>query len=189
VSIAAPQSPLISPEEYLLGEEAGAQKHEYLNGVVYAMAGATQGHDEIVGNIFAALHGRLRGKPCRPYTADMLVRVQVGNDLRFYYPDVSVICRPAGRETRVQENPSVVFEVLSESTARTDTGEKRMAYLTIPALEALVLVNARKREVTVWRRGAEGWAPEAIADSDATLAFASADCALTVAEIYEGTGL
>jgi len=189
VSIVAPHSPLISPEEYLSGEEARAQKHEYLNGLVYATAGGTQLHSEIAGNILAALHGRLRGKPCRPYNSDMLVRVQSGDDLRFYYPDVSIICRPAGREMRVQENPSVVFEVLSESTARTDTGEKRMAYLTIPALEALVLVDARQREVTVWRRGAEGWAPEMFAAPAAALAFASADCALTIAEIYEGTGL
>jgi len=189
MSIVAPNSPLISPEEYLLGEEAGAQKHEYLNGVVYAMAGGTERHSEIAVNVLAALHNRLRGKPCRPHNSDMLVRVQSGNDLRFYYPDASIICRPAGPEARVQENPSVVFEVLSESTARTDTGEKRMAYLAIPALEALVLVDAREREVTVWRRGAEGWAPEVFADPAATLTFASADCALTIAEIYEGTGL
>ena len=189
MSIAAPHSPLISPEEYLSGEEAGAQKHEYLNGVVYAMAGGTQRHNEIAGNIFATLHSRLRGKPCRTYASDMLVRVQSGDDLRFYYPDVSIICRPAGAEARVQENPSVVFEVLSESTARTDTGERRMAYLTIATLEALVLVDARKREVTIWRRGVEGWALEVFAALAATLTFPSADCALTIAEIYEGTGL
>jgi Uma2 family endonuclease len=157
--------------------------------VVYAMAGGTERHSEIAVNILAALRGRLRGKPCRPYNSDLLIRVQSGDDLRFYYPDASIICRRAGPEARVQENPSVVFEVLSESTARTDTGEKRMAYLTISTLEALVLVDSRKREVTVWRRGAEGWAPGVFSAPDATLAFASADCALTIAEIYEETGL
>jgi Uma2 family endonuclease len=185
MSIAAPHSPLISPEEYLSGEEASAQKHEYLNGVVYAMAGGTQRHNKIAGNIFAALHNRLRGKPCHPYASDMLVRVQSGDDLRFYYPDVSIICRPAGPEARIQENPSVIFEVLSDSTARTDTGEKRMAYLTIPTLEALVLVDARKHEVTVWRHGADGWGIEVFTASGSTLAFSSADCALTLGEIYE----
>jgi Uma2 family endonuclease len=189
MSIAAPHSPLILPEDYLSAEQAGAPKHEFLNGVVYAMAGGTQRHNEIAGNIFAALHSRLRGKPCRPYGSDMLVRVQAGDDLRFYYPDVSIICRPAGPEARFQENPSVVFEVLSDSTVRTDTGEKRMAYLTIPTLEALVLVDARKQEVTVWRRGAAGWAIEIFSEAGSTLAFVSADCALTVAEIYEGAGL
>src|ERR1700733_10708468 len=110
MSIAAPRSPLIPPEEYLLGEEAAAQKHEYLNGVVYAMAGGTERHSEISVNILAELHSGLRGKPCRPHNSDMLVRVQSGSDLRFYYPDASIICRPAGPEARVQENPSVVFE-------------------------------------------------------------------------------
>jgi Uma2 family endonuclease len=189
MNIAVPHSPLTSPEEYLSGEEAGAQRHECLNGVVCAMARATQRHNEIAGNIFAALHSRLRGKPCHPYGSDRLVRVQSGDDLRFYHPDVSIICRPAGPEARVQENPSVVFEVLSDSTARTDTGEKRMAYLTIPTLEALVLVDARKHEVTVWRRGADGWPIEVFTNPGSTLAFASADCALTIAEIYEGSDL
>jgi Uma2 family endonuclease len=143
MNIAVPHSPLTSPEEYLSGEEAGAQRHECLNGVVCAMARATQRHNEIAGNIFAALHSRLRGKPCHPYGSDRLVRVQSGDDLRFYHPDVSIICRPAGPEARVQEDPRVVFEVLSDSTARTDTGEKRMAYLTIP----------RSRPLSWWMRG------------------------------------
>jgi Uma2 family endonuclease len=119
----------------------------------------------------------------------MLVRVQVGSDLRFYYPDVSIICRPAGPDARVQDNPSVVFEVLSDSTARTDTGEKRMAYLTIPTLEAFVLVDARKREVAVWRRGIDGWELDVLIAPDSAFVFVAADCALTMAEIYEGTGL
>jgi Uma2 family endonuclease len=189
MSIAAPRSPLIPPEEYLRDEEAADQKHEYVNGVVYVREGCTQRHCEIVGNILGTLHRRLCGKRCRPFSSDMLVRVQSGDDLRLYYPDVSVICRLAGPEARVQENPSVVFEVFSGSTERTDTGEKRMAYLTIPALESLVLVDSRKREVTVWRRRADGWAAEVITDPAATLAFATADCALTVAEMYEETGL
>src|SRR6202012_3635678 len=108
----------------------------------------------------------------------MAVPVQSGDDLRFYYPDVSIIRRPAGPEARFQENPNVVFEVLSDSTARTDTGEKRIAYLTIPTLEALVLVDSRKPEVTVWRRGADGWAIEIFSEAGSMLAF-GADCALT----------
>ena len=189
MSIAVQHAPLISPKEFLAGEIASEIKHEYLNGVVYAMAGARQRHNELAGNIFAALHGRLRGRPCRPFGSDMLVRVERGIDLRFYYPDVSIICRPAGPDARVQTEPSVIFEVLSESTARTDTGEKRMAYLTIPTLEAYVLVDSAERAVTVWRRVGEDWAPEVFTQPEATLAFTSAECALTVGEIYEGTGL
>jgi Uma2 family endonuclease len=189
MSTAVRHAPLVSPEEYLAGEADSESKHEYLNGVVYAMAGARQRHNEIAMNIAATLHARLRGRPCRPYGSDMLVRVERGNDLRFYYPDVSIICRPAGPDARVQTEPSVIFEVLSESTARTDTGEKRMAYLTIPTLEAYVLVDSAERVVTVWRRTGADWAPEVFAQPEVTIAFTSADCALTVGEIYEGTGL
>jgi len=142
MSIALSQPPLVSPEDYLAEEAAASQKHEYLSGMVYAMAGATQRHDDLAMNIAAALHTRLRGRPDRPYGSGMLVRVERGSDLRFYYPDVSIICRPAGEEARVQTEPSVIFEVLSESTARIDTGEKRLAYLTIPMLEACVLMDS-----------------------------------------------
>src|SRR3954451_8064900 len=121
MGIAAPRTPLVSAEEYLASGGASESKHEYLNGMVYGMAGATQRHNDIAGNVYAALHTQLRGHPCRPYGSDMLVRVEQGDDLRFYYPDVSIICRPAGPESRVQTEPSVIFEVLSESTARVDT--------------------------------------------------------------------
>jgi Uma2 family endonuclease len=189
MSTAVPHGPLTSPDDYLAGEIASESKHEYLNGMVYAMAGATERHNDLATNILGTLHGRLRGHACRPYGSDMLVRVERGPDLRFYYPDVSIICRRAGPSALVQHEPSVVFEVLSESTARIDTGEKRMAYLTIPNLEAYVLVDSNHREVTVWRQSGGLWAPQVLTASDAVLDFASAGCSLSVAEIYEGTGL
>jgi Uma2 family endonuclease len=186
---AVQHAPLVAAEDYLAGELISEGRHEYLNGVVYAMAGGTERHSALAMNIAGTLHARLRGRPCRPYASDMLVRVQRGDDLRFYYPDVSIICHPAGPLARVQTEPAVIFEVLSESTARTDTGEKRMAYLTIPTLEAYVLVESAERIVTVWRRGGEGWAPEVFTAADAKISFAEAGCALTVGEIYEDTGL
>jgi Uma2 family endonuclease len=189
MSIALPRTPLVSPQDYLAGEDTSGCKHEYLNGMVYAMAGATQRHNDIAGNIFGTLHNRLRTRPCRPYGSDMLVQVKAGSDLRYYYPDVSIICRPAGPEARVQTEPSVIFEVLSESTARIDTGEKRMAYLTIPSLEAYVIVDSNQRTVTVWRRENGSWQPEVLAQSEAALAFPTSGCSLTIGEIYEGTGL
>src|SRR4051794_39690710 len=106
MSTAVQHAPLVSPDEYLTGEAASEIKHEYLNGVVYATAGARQRHNDIAMNIAATLHARLRGRPCRPYGSDMLVRVERGGDLRFYYPDVSIICRPAGPDARVQSEPS-----------------------------------------------------------------------------------
>jgi Uma2 family endonuclease len=186
---AVQHAPLIPADEYLAGELKSESKHEYLNGVVYAMAGGTQRHSDLAANIIGTLHARLRGRACRPYGSDMLVRVQQGEDQRFYYPDASIVCRPAGPQARVQTEPAVIFEVLSETTARTDTGEKRLAYLTIPTLEAYVLVDSAQRAVTVWRRAGDAWAPEVFTDRSAKLFFRSADCTLAVEEIYEGTGL
>jgi Uma2 family endonuclease len=189
MSTAVQHAPLVSPDEYLAAEMEADCKHEYLNGMVYAMAGAIQRHNDLTGNIFGTLYGRLHGRPCRPYGSDMLVRVEHGHDLRFYYSDVSITCRPAGPNARVQTEPTVIFEVLSESTARTDTGEKRMAYLTIPTLEAYVLVDSECREVTVWRQRDGHWAPTVMKAPDCRIEFATAGCALTVSDIYEGTGL
>ncbi len=86
----------------------------------------------------------------------------------------SITCRPAGPTSRIQAEPNVVFEVLPESTARTDTGEKRMAYLTIPTLEAYVLIDPDRREVTVWRQRDDQWVPEVLSAPDAVLDFTSA---------------
>ena len=189
MSIAVQHAPLASADEYLAGEELAEQKHEYLNGAVYAMAGGTQRHSALAVNVVSLLHAQMRGKRCRPYNSDLLVRVRVADDLRFYYPDATIHCGTLQESVRVIDDPTVVFEVLSESTARTDTGEKRMAYLTIPTLEAYVLVDSAERAVTVWRQTGEGWAPEVFTQPETTLTFTSAGCALTVGEIYEGTGL
>ena len=189
MSIAVQHAPLVLPEEYLAGEELAEQKHEYLNGVVYATAGGTMRHSALAVRIVALLYPQLRGKNCQPYNSDLLVRIAIGDDLRFYYPDATIYRGPVDETARVIDDPSVVFEVLSESTARTDTGEKRMAYLTIPTLEAYVLVDSADREVTVWCKTGGNWSPEVFTRPEDTLTFASADCSLSVGEIYEGTGI
>jgi len=189
MSTAVQHAPLVSPDDYLAEEDLSESKHEYLNGMVYAMAGGTKRHSALAVNVLGTLHGRLRGHRCRPYNSDLLLRVRAGDDLRFYYPDAMIHCGSEIDEARVIDDPTVVFEVLSESTARTDTGEKRMAYLTIPTLEAYVLVDSEQREVTVWRQRDGQWAPEVFTTPDSRIEFATAGCGLTVGEIYAGTGL
>ncbi len=189
MSTAVQHAPLISAGDYLAGEITSLSKHEYLNGVVYAMAGGTMRHSAIAVRLMAILYPRLRGGRCQPYNSDLLLRVQMKEDLRFYYPDATIHCGEMNADARIIDDPTVIFEVLSESTARTDTGEKRMAYLTIPTLEAYVLVDSERREVTVWRQRSGQWGPEVLTAPDATLEFASASCSLSVGEIYEGTGL
>lgn len=178
---------LVSPEEYLVMEAQAESRHEYLNGMVHAMAGTSVGHNTVAGNIFAALHVQLRGKSCRPFFSDVKVRVSSGDDLRYYYPDVLVACQPTAANETVEEAPSVIFEVLSDSTRRTDTGEKRDGYLKIPSLRAYVLVEPRKIEITIYRRTESGWRGEVLNDRGATLVLPDIGCELPLAEIYAGS--
>src|SRR5207253_6291531 len=132
---------LISIEDYLAGELVSPVKHEYLGGVVHAMAGARNTHNIIAGNIFAALHARLRGRRCRPFNSDTKIRVRLPTHVRFYYPDASVVCHSNAQNDSFQDEPVVIFEVLSKATRRIDGGEKKDAYLTIPSLSAYVLLE------------------------------------------------
>src|ERR1043166_10251430 len=125
---------LLSVEDYLAGELTSPVKHEYLAGVVYAMAGARNAHNLIATNTLTALALRLRGSPCRPFNSDTKIRIRQPTEIRFYYPDASVICRPNPQSDSFQDEPAALLEVLSRRTRRIDEGEKKDAYLTIPSL-------------------------------------------------------
>ena len=131
---------LISEADYLAGELVSTVKHEYLGGILHAMAGAGNQHNDIVVNITSALHARLRGRPCRPYNSDTKVRLRLGSQIRYDYPDASVVCRPNPPEDSFYDEPVVIVEVLSPSTRRIDMTEKQEAYLTIPSLLVYLLV-------------------------------------------------
>jgi Uma2 family endonuclease len=165
-------------------------KHEYLGGAVHAMAGATNGHNEIAVNSIIALGGRLRGKPCRPFNSDTKVRIELGGHTRFYYPDAMVVCHPNPRSDHFQDHPVVVIEVLSDSTRRIDQGEKCDTYLRIPSLQVLLLVESEEMAVTVHRRGVEGgFAVEYHAGAEAVIPLPEIGAELPLAELYEGAGV
>jgi Uma2 family endonuclease len=161
-------------------------KHEFLGGVVHAMAGARIGHNNIKGNTFAGLHGRLRGKRCRPYDSDNKIRVQLSDHLRFYYPDVSVVCRSNAPTDSFQDEPAVIFEVLSKTTRRIDMGEKKDAYLTIPSLQAYVLVEQEAPLVVVFRRTDAGFVREVYVGFDAVVPLGEIEIELPLSEVYDG---
>ena len=114
----------ISVEDYLAGEEASEIKHEYVGGVVYAMAGATRQHNQIAGNIYAAFLQALRGRPCRPFISDIKVRLSALGEDVFYYPDVMVGCDPRDTQRLFLRYPKVLVEVSSPSTERLDRRQK-----------------------------------------------------------------
>ena len=150
--VAAQKLTLVSVEDYLAAELKSPRKHEYLGGFVHAMAGASNNHNVISGNVFASLHSRLRGRQCRPYNSDTKIRVILPWQVRFYYPDVSVICESNSPHDSFQDAPILLVEVISKATRRTDTGEKLDAYQSISTLSVYLLVEQDIATVTAFRR-------------------------------------
>jgi len=183
---AAKKLNLISVEDYLAGELVSSVKHEYLGGVVYAMAGARNTHNIIAGNVFGTLHSRLKGRRCRPFNSDTKIRIHLPTHLRFYYPDASVICRQNEPTDSFQDNPVAIFEVLSSATRRIDGGEKKDAYLTIPSLAVYALVEQESARVVVHRRTEQGFVPEVYEGTSAVIPLPEMETELPLADIYDG---
>lgn len=115
---------LVSVEDYLEKETRSDVKHEYLAGVIYAMAGASEAHNVIAMNLYTALGNRLRGKTCQPFGSDMKVKLHpLCGDTYFYYPDAMVACDPADSGHGWRERSSVLLEIVSEETAGSTSGK------------------------------------------------------------------
>lgn len=172
----------ISIDDYLQGELSSDIKHEYINGEVYAMAGAKRAHNVIAGNIFAALHNHLRGTPCQAFIADMKVGVLTQSDDIFYYPDVQVSCEKQGHDLYNAE-PKLIIEVLSDSTERKDRVEKFYTYRKLASLEEYVLVAQDCLRIEIYRRR-NGWDVELLGEGQ-SFQFESVGLDLTVADVYQ----
>jgi len=179
----------ISPDEYLEGERSADVRHEYVEGRVYAMAGASADHNRITRNILTALDNALRGKLCEPFATDMKVRIPPAFAEVFYYPDVLVACDPTDDAKYYRERPSLIFEVLSPETERTDRREKAIAYRQIPTLEAYILIEQDRVAVTVLRRADLGWQSELLEGSDALLKLPGTGVEMRLDRIYERTAV
>lgn len=182
---AAQKLNLISVDDYLAGELVSPIKHEYLGGVVYAMAGARNVHNRIATNTTIALGSRLRGRRCEAFNSDTKVRVSLPRHVRFYYPDVSVVCRPNPPDDSFHEEPAAIFEVLSRRTRRIDEGEKLDAYLMIPSLYVYGLIEPETAVVVVYRRTEQDFVREVYERLDAVIPLPEIETELPLAEIYE----
>ncbi|MEA5618373.1 Uma2 family endonuclease [Cronbergia sp. UHCC 0137] len=181
------RSPLniFSVEEYLEAEKSSDIRHEYVAGQVFAMAGASEEHNLIAGNIYAILRPHLRGSSCRAFVSDMKVKVKVSRADIFYYPDILVTCNPEDKERYFKTRPSLIIEVLSNSTAKTDKREKRINYQNLDSLQEYVLVYQNEIKVEVYRQDIEGnWSTEVLGKED-KLRLDSVDLTLTMDDIYE----
>lgn len=180
------ESRRLTPQEYLERERYAQTKSEYHGGVLVAMAGASPEHNAIVFDIIGTLSAQLRGKPCQGFPSDLRVRVPACD--RYYYPDIVVACEEpiydvlAG--TRSLLNPTLVIEVLSDSTEAADKGEKWFCYQTLDSLQTYVLVSQQRPVVEIYRRYGEEWLYTAVVGLESVAVLESIGCTLRLADIY-----
>lgn len=177
-----------TPEEYLFWEEQATNKHEYHSGEVVAMAGATIAHNIMVVNLLTMINEKLRGKACRPYNSDM--KLGITNHNSFVYPDVMVICgKPTLWQDRqdIIENPVLVVEVLSESTANYDRGIKFLKYQSLPSIKEYLLVDSLSLRAELFvRTDIHTWQLEIYHQKEDFISIPSLNIELPLIEIYEG---
>jgi Uma2 family endonuclease len=168
---------------YLTWEAAQERKHEFVNGQIVAMAGASKRHNLIASNVIASLHAQLRGKPCRPYGSDTKLLSPTGNAR---YPDVQVDCaRLSGLEV-YSSNPRVVIEVLSPSNDWIDVAQLLKDYQSYESVRHILFVSSLKLLAQAFTRDGAGWREETVNTSEGVFNFAAIEARLTMAEIYEG---
>lgn len=174
-------------QEYVQLDEDTGHKHEYLGGMVWAMAGGSPDHAAIAGNILTLLNNELRGRRCRAFTSDLRIRVKATG--LGTYPDVSVVCDeleldPEDPKGHTVSNPRVLVEVLSSSTEEYDRGEKLEHYKQIESLDEILLVGHDERRVEVWRRELDGWVRSEVR-GDGVVELHSLRCRLPLSLVYE----
>jgi Uma2 family endonuclease len=168
-------------DEYLSFEDSTQTRHELIDGMVFAMSGATDAHNLISGDLFLMIAGPLLGK-CQVFQHGMKLKVEHARDSDGYYPDILVSCDPTDRNRLFRQAPLLLIEVLSPSTERLDRGEKKLNYLQIPSLQEYVLVAQDKPKVEIMRRRTS-WVVEELYPGD-TLALESVGLTLPLADIY-----
>lgn len=146
---------VMTADDYLAWEAQQAERHEFIDGEIVAMAGAEDRHVTAAGNAFVALRQHLAGTPCRTFMSDM--RLQSATTNSYFYPDVLVTCSEADRDRPMaKRDPLLLVEVLSPGTAAYDRGEKFAHYRRLPSLREVAFVDLDSRRVDVYRRGADG---------------------------------
>ena len=182
---AVAHAPFITEGEYLESELHSEFKREYLGGVVYAMAGASEAHNIIAANLMGMLYAQLRGKSCQPFGPDMKVRLLPLDSTYYYYPDAMIACDPTDSGHGWRERPSALFEIITEDTRRIDEREKRLAYLQLASLQFYVRIEQDRAEVVIERRTPEGWKTERVSGLEAVVELPALEIALPLAELYE----
>ena len=152
------KNPVVTYADYLAREATSEVRHEFLRGDVWAMAGGTPTHARLCASVSGVIRSKLTGKPCVPYSSDLRVRIEVTD--RSTYPDLTIVCGAdqfAKDDPDAITNPTVIVEVLSETTERSDRGEKFAHYQRLPSLQEYVLVGQDQPRIEVFRRREKAW--------------------------------
>jgi Uma2 family endonuclease len=178
--------PRLTPQDYLAWERQQETRHDYVNGEIYAMTGASRKHNVICANLLASLHGQLRERPCEVYANDMRVKVDATG--LYTYPDLVVACdQPAFEDDQIDTllNPVLIVEILSESTAGYDRGAKFAHYRNLPSLQEYLLVAQDAYRVEHYvRQPGERWLLSDYRGLEEYITLASIDCRLPLHDLY-----
>ncbi|GGG44333.1 Uma2 family endonuclease [Hymenobacter glacieicola] len=179
----------VSPEEYLDAERKAETKHEYWNGEIRAMSGASFDHNRIAANLTIEIGGQLKGKSCSVVGSDQ--RVQVLSESTFVYPDLTVVCGQPQFEDNTKPdtllNPTLLVEVLPPTTKSHDRGDKFFLYRQIPGLQQYLLLDSQSVHAELHTRDEQGrWILVETSDRQALLELASIGCRVALADAYAG---
>ena len=179
-------------DDWLEGERASLEgRSEYLDGEVFAMTGASVEHNAIVVNIVRELSIQMKGRPCQVYANDLKVRIRPADAGK--YPDLIALCGEHqfqdGRRD-VLLNPSLIVEVLSDSTEAYDRGKKFAIYRQIPSLREYLLISQHQVQVELFSRGDDGrWTLSDYSALSDSVLLPSVGCTLSLAEVYDKVDL
>lgn len=176
----------ITASEYLEGERLSEVRHEFVDGRIYAMAGASLKHNEICFDTALLFKNHLRGGPCRTFIE--AVKVALIDDVSefYYYPDVVVTCEPTDNDSHVVRQPKLIVEVLSPSTSRNDRGEKLASYKRIPSIEEIVYIEQDWPEIFLVRRS-DRWRRHHYTQLDSLVHLESINLSIPVSAFYQTT--
>ncbi|MEM9954610.1 MAG: Uma2 family endonuclease [Chloroflexota bacterium] len=184
--MALPESDFISEKEYLALDADSDIRYEYLDGEIFAMAGASREHNIIASNTHIALGTQLRDKPCEIYQSDM--RVQTKADKSYRYPDIVVVCdEPNFADTTPVslKNPTLIIEVLSKSTSDNDESKKADEFRKMPSVQEYVIISQDSPRIQrYYRQDDINWLYTDVSGIDKQLILKSIDCVLDLGEVF-----
>ena len=177
--------PYLSEEDYLALEMGSQERHEYVDGAIFAMTGASRAHNQIGINLVSIFHTQVKNTPCRVYMSD--VKLKIAARKTYYYPDLMLGCSRNETDAYAVTEPCLVIEILSPATAAIDEREKWVAYQSIPSLQEYCLVSQDKQRLRKYTRQAnrQDWYLDYYG-KDSIVPFVCLDMAVSMADIYAG---